>query len=507
MLFHSAVPLHFWVEAFNIAVFTINRLPTPVLNVTSPFEILYGKSPLYTTFRIFGCLCFPNLRAYTKHKFEPISLPFIFLGYHTSYKGFRCLDPVSHRIFITRHARFDENVFPFSSFSMQPSSAISDYIAFHDPISSPPVMASTNFSTGHSSPSSVTSSMPCKTCALDLPSSQSTSSLAPSVLAPQEAQPPALLIASVPHQNSHSMITRGKTGISKSKHYSYVCQVPSSLLLSSLLVMKEPKGFKSAAKSPEWLAAMDEEIRALKLNQTSELVPRPSAMNVVGSKWVFRTKYHLDGSINRLKARLVAKGYTQLYSLDFNDTFSPVVRASTVRIVLSITVSRGWTMRQLDVKNAFLHGLLQEQVYMEQPPGYADPSRPTHVCRLKKALYGLKKAPRAWFHRFSHFLLNVGFTSSQTDSSLFVYSSAPEVIYLLLYVDDIIIIGSNMSLIDSFIRKLRLEFSMKDLGTLNYFLGLEFTHSTTGIFLSQLKYTRDLLLRADLLDSKPLPLL
>jgi hypothetical protein len=175
--------------------------------------------------------------------------------------------------------------------------------------------------------------------------------------------------------------------------------------------------------------------------------------------------------------------------------------------LFAFTVSRGWTMRQLDVKNAFLHGLLQEQVYMEQPPGYADPSRPTHVCRLKKALYGLKKAPRAWFHRFSHFLLNVGFTSSQTDSSLFVYSSAPEVIYLLLYVDDIIIIGSNMSLIDSFIRKLRLEFSMKDLGTLNYFLGLEFTHSTTGIFLSQLKYTRDLLLRADLLDSKPLPLL
>jgi len=228
----------------------------------------------------------------------------------TSYKGFRYLDPVSHYIFITRHARFDENIIPFSSSSMQPSSAISDYITFHDPISSPPVMASTNFSTGHSSQSSVTLSMPCKTCALDLPSSQSTSSLAPSVPAPQEAQPPALPIASVPHQNSHSMITRGKACISKSKHYRYVCQVPSSPLLSSLLVMKEPKGFKSAAKSLEWLAAMDEEIRALKLNQTWELVPRPSATNVVGSKWIFCTNYHLDGSIDRLKACLVAKGYT-----------------------------------------------------------------------------------------------------------------------------------------------------------------------------------------------------
>jgi hypothetical protein len=121
------------------------------------------------------------------------------------------------------------------------------------------------------------------------------------------------------------MITRGKTGISKSKHYSYVCQIPSSFLLSSLLVMKEPKGFKSAAKFLEWLAAMEDEICALKLNQIWELVPRPPATNVVGSKWVFRIKYHLDGSIDRLKAHLVAKSYTQLYDLDFNDTFSPVL--------------------------------------------------------------------------------------------------------------------------------------------------------------------------------------
>jgi len=386
---------------------------------------------------------------------------------------------------------------------MQPSSAISDLIAFHDPTLLHFVMSSTNSSAGHSSPSSVTLSMPCKSCALDLFPSPSSSISVPLVPTPQEKQLPAIPISSASHKNSHSMITCGKTGISKSKHYSYVYQIPSSPLLSSLLVMKEPKGFKSAAKSPEWLVAMKEEIRALKLNQTWELVPRPLAINVVGSKCVFRTKYHLDGSIDRLKARLVAKGYTQLYGLDFNDTFSPVVRASTVRIVLSITVSRGWNMRQLDVKNAFLHGLLQEQVYMEQPSGYADSSHPNHVCHLKKAIYSLKQTPRAWFHRFSHFSLTVGFNSSQADSSLFVYSSAHEIIYLLLYVDDIIIIGNNMSLTDSFIRKLRHEFSMKDLGILNYFLGLEVTYSANGIFLSQLKYTRDLLLRADLLDSKP----
>ena len=139
---------------------------------------------------------------------------------------------------------------------------------------------------------------------------------------------------------------------------------------------------------------------------------------------------------------------------------------------------------------------------MEQPPGYVDSSHPNHVCSLKMAIYGLKQAPRAWFHRFSHFLLTVGFNCSKADSSLFVYLIAHEIIYLLLYVNDIIITDNNVSLIDTFIHKLRQEFS-KDLGTLNYFLGLEVTHSAIGIFLSQLKYARDLLLRADLLDSKP----
>jgi len=344
MVFHSTIPLHFWVEAFSTTVFIINHLPILVLNGTSSFEILYGKCPFYTTFQIFECL-YPNLRDYAKHKFEPKSLPCIFLGYHTSYKGFRCLDLVSHRVFVTRHARFDENVFPFSSSSMQPSSAISDFIAFHDPTSSHPVMSSTNSSAGPSSSSLVTSSMPCKSCVLELLPSPSSSISVPLVFNLQAEQLPTIPIASASHQNSHPMITCGKIGISKSKHYSYVCQIPSSPLLSSLLVIKEPKGFKSAAKSLEWLAAMKDEIRALKLNQTWELVPQPPPTNVVGSKWVFRTKYYLDGFIDRPKTRLVAKGYTQLCGFDFNDTFSPVVRASTVRIVLSIAVSYGWNMR------------------------------------------------------------------------------------------------------------------------------------------------------------------
>ena len=223
----------------------------------------------------------------------------------------------------------------------------------------------------------------------------------------------------------------------------------------------------------------------------------------MGSKWVFRTKYFSDGSVECLKAHLVAKGYTQVPGLDYTDTFSPVVKATTVRVVLSLIVTNKWPLRQLDVKNAFLNGTLTEHVYMEQPPGYIDPRFPTHVCLLKKALYGLKQAPRAWFQRFSSFLLTLGFSCSRADTSLFVFHQQSSLIYLLLYVDDIIVTGNNPSLLDSFTRKLHSEFATKDLGSLSYFRGLEASPTPDGLFISQLKYARDILTRAQLLDSKP----
>jgi hypothetical protein len=137
---------------------------------------------------------------------------------------------------------------------------------------------------------------------------------------------------------------------------------------------------------------MEEETAALHQNQTWHLVPAnlKSRRNVIDCKWVYRIKRNSDGTIDRYKACLVAKGFKQRYGIDYEDTFSPVVKATTIRVVLAISVSHGWSLRQLDVKNAFLHGVLDEEVYMKQPPGFTDPNFPTHVCKLDKALYGLK---------------------------------------------------------------------------------------------------------------------
>jgi histone deacetylase 1/2 len=218
---------------------------------------------------------------------------------------------------------------------------------------------------------------------------------------------------------------------------------------------------------------MQDEYDALLRNHTWHLVPYKKGANLIDCKWVFKIKRKSDGTIDRYKGRLVAKGYKQRYGLDYEDTFSPVVKIATIRLVLSIAVSRAWPMRQLDVQNAFLHGVLEEEIYMRQPPGFESNSHPGFVCKLDKAIYGLKQAPRAWYSRLSSKLVDLGFKASKSDMSLFIYSRGNIVIFMLIYVGDIIVTGNSMDAILALLRDLKQDFALKDLGDLHYFLGIE----------------------------------
>jgi hypothetical protein len=218
-----------------------------------------------------------------------------------------------------------------------------------------------------------------------------------------------------------------------------------------------------------------------------------------------RIKRCADGTIDRYKARLVAKGFRQRCGLDYEETFSLVVKAATIRVVLAIFVSRGWSLRQLDVKNAFLHGVLEEEVYMKQPPGFEDSTNPQHICRLDKALYGLKQAPRAWFSRLSSKLHEFGFVPSKADTSLFLYRWSQITIYVLIYVDDIIVTSSSDAAISALLKDLDTDFAIIDLGDLHYFLGMEVQKTANGIVLTQEKYASDILTKVNMTDCKSAP--
>jgi hypothetical protein len=248
---------------------------------------------------------------------------------------------------------------------------------------------------------------------------------------------------------------------------------------------------------------MEEEFQALISNNTWTLVPRPPHANVVTGKWIFRHKLHSDGTLDRYKARWVLCGFTQRPGVDFDETFSLVVKPATIHTVLSLALSNNWPIHQLDVKNAFLHGTLSEIVFCSQPTGFVDAAHPDHICRLNKSLYGLKQAPRAWYSCFAAHLQTLGFLEAKSDTSLFIYRWNSSTAYLLLYVDDIVLTASSASLLRQLLTALQASFPMKDLGPLQHFLGIVVTCSSSGMMLSQRQYALDLLERAGMTACKP----
>ena len=225
----------------------------------------------------------------------------------------------------------------------------------------------------------------------------------------------------------------------------------------------EPTSVIEALTNSQWRDTMFSELIALIRHNIWQLIPPLNDCNIVGYKWVFRIKRHADGSVDRFKARLVAKGFNERLGLDYKETFSPVVKPVTIRTVLTLAVMQYWSLRQLDINNAFLHGHLIEKVYMKQPPSFGSPKKLDHVCCLTKAIYGLKQAPRAWYSALKQALLEFGFINAKSNSSLFVFYDGSILAYCLVYVDDLILTGNNSTFVTSIIDQLGQKFSIKEL--------------------------------------------
>lgn len=258
----------------------------------------------------------------------------------------------------------------------------------------------------------------------------------------------------------------------------------------------DPVSFEEAVKSSKWREAMDIEIRAIKRNETWELTTLPAGAKKIGVKWVCKTKLNEKGEVDKYKARLVAKGYSQRHGIDYNEVFAPVARWDTIRTILALATHKGWYVYQLDVKSAFLHGELNEAVFIDQPQGYEKQSEEHKVYKLRKALYGLKQAPRAWYSRIEAYFIKEGFEKCYCEHTLFVKSGDEgKVLIVSLYVDDLIFTGNDGDMFRRFKESMKKEFDMTDLGKMRYFLGVEVMQNSDGIFMSQRKYAKEVLER------------
>jgi hypothetical protein len=269
------------------------------------------------------------------------------------------------------------------------------------------------------------------------------------------------------------------------------------------LLEEEPTCFEEVIQRKEWADAMTEEYQSIMKNKVWEIVPRPKNKDVVSSRWLFKIKHAADGSIEKYKARFVAHGFSQKEGIDYEETFAPVARYTSIRTIITLAAKMKWKLHQMDVKTAFLTGVIEEEVYIEKPQGFEVEDNKSHVCRLKKDLYGLKQAPRAWYGRIDSFLTSLGFTKSKVDSNLYFKIMNNEPVILLLYVDDLFLTGEEKLIIECK-KRLASEFEMKDLGLMHYFVGLEVCQSPKRIFLNQGKYTVEILKRFDMLECKPM---
>ncbi|GAU30708.1 hypothetical protein TSUD_39320 [Trifolium subterraneum] len=469
LLSQASLPLKFWDHSFTQAVHLINKLPSSALpSFKSPHHMLFNVCPDYSQLKVFGCLCFPHLRPYNKNKLQFRSSPCTYLGISPQHKGHKCLD-AQGKIYVSKDVIFHESNFPFTTLVPSASSSQVD-----------PSNASPSQEPNTTSPLTVEQvnsiiSQPINYSQPTPPSSGVQTNNSPT--------------QSISNHNEHNMITRGKTGNLKPKTYT-----------ASI----EPTTVKGALADPQWAQAMKTEYKALMDNHTWSLVPLPSHRKAIGCKWIFRIKENPDGSVNKYKARLVAKGFLQTPGFDFKETFSPVIKPVTIRLILTLAVTYKWTVQQIDINNAFLNGILQEEVYMTQPKGF-EASDKSLVCKLHKSLYGLKQAPRAWYDRLTQTLLQMGFVKSKCDPSLLVHHQQGACTYVLVYVDDILITGSSSQLIQDLIHKLHIKFALKKLGEVDYFLGIQVHHNNTGdITLHQSKYIKDLLSRTNMEHCKPI---
>lgn len=465
------LPQELWAEAVRHSIYLLNRLPTRALDDCTPYEKLKGRKPQLAHLRVFGCTAHVKTTQPGQKKLDDRSVPMIYLGPEEGTKGQRLYNPVTRKLVISRDIHFEENrKWEWSKGALEGADMDHSWVEF-------------NVQYNESDPMQADGSS-------------------------DEVEGHGNNIGQPESSGSHTQSQSQQSTVRRSSRVSTLPSRMNDFVLDewmqsrvnreeeeSLDLLLAQEGlrlsFQDALKEEVWRDAMDTEIQAIERNKTWTLVDLPPKVKPIGLKWLYKVKK--DASGTRHKARLVAKGYVQKYGVDFDDGFAPVARMETIRLILAVSARLGWTVHHLDVKAAFLNGILKENVYVQQPQGYEVKGAESKVYKLSKALYGLKQAPRTWNKCLDEAMTELGFDRCQREAAVYLRTTNASKLVVGVYVDDLIVAGSDIKEVEKFKSEISTKFEMTDLGLLSYYLGIEVNQRKEGIFVTQSAYAKKVL--------------
>ncbi|KAJ9555886.1 hypothetical protein OSB04_010500 [Centaurea solstitialis] len=418
MMCRSSLPVSFWGHALETAAHILNRVPTKSVENT-PYEIWMGKKPKLSFLKIWGCEVY--VKRPTSEKLKPKSDKCFFVGYPKTTVGYYFYNPTENKVFVSRNGEFLEDKF------------LSTENTRND---------------------------------VDLQEVEEEDTL-PIVEPVTQQEHVETQTETVEEMQTQDLRRSTRIRQEPDRYLGFlVCQDDGDL--------NEPTSYVevvSGSESEQWQEAMKAEMQSMYDNQVWELTNLPQHCRAVGRKWVFKKKIDMDGNVHTFKARLVAKGFTQTHGIDYDETFSPVAMLTSIRILMAISAYFNYEIWQMDVKTAFLNGKLTKDVYMQQPEDFVDPKNPDKVCKLLKSIYGLKQASRSWNLHFDERINEFGFAKSEFEPCVYTKFSGSVVTFLVLYVDDILLIGNDVPPLQNVKTSLSKCFQMKDLGEAAYILG------------------------------------
>nr|KAJ0204837.1 hypothetical protein LSAT_V11C500258600 [Lactuca sativa] len=475
LMIHAGLPMSFWAEAVNTACFTQNRSLIHRIHKKTPYEMLKSRKPDVSFFHVFGCICYILNQRAPRSKFEPKA------------------DKESIHVKFDEESYTDEKVTRSSSIFQELLSCPFDEV--------PPAGDEVD------TPDSIVP-VPCSLNQDTAARSSNNSSGADEILEAEDS----------PATNNLSVSNSPESASVSEHRYHHVDQIIGNIhdgvrtrsrvsnnfcMYVNFVSMILPDKIHTTLQDDDWIKAMQEELNEFERHKVWTLVPRPSGKTITGTRWVYRNKVDKDGIITRNKARLVAQGFTQIESIDYGETFAPVARIEAIRLFLAYASYMNFIVYQMDVKTAFLHGVLEEEVFLNQPPGFVDKDHPDYVYRLDKAVYGLKQAPRACYEMLTSYLLENGYRRGAIDNTLFIKNKGLNMVLVQIYVDDIIFGSPNEKLSKEFAEIMSQRFEMSMMRKMTFFLGLEVQQQKSGISICQSKYISDLLIKYSLSDCKP----